>query len=66
MICFQGFETKKEAEDFKKKNGGFITTRVATKSGRKPLSLTDYMWAVVAGGLDAEKYPYCVQWRELK
>lgn len=63
MTQFKGFETKEQAEQFKKEHGGMITTRVLTPKGRKPLSYNEYMFAVNLGGLDSKKYPYCVQWR---
>lgn len=63
MTQFQGFKTKKEAEEFIKKNGGYLTFEERTP---KKKSLTgrgkEYMMAVKLGGLDPEKYPFCVQW----
>lgn len=64
MTSFKGFETKEAAKAFIKEHGGLLTTCVPTKSGRKPSSYSDYMLAVHLGGLDQEKYPYCVQWNE--
>lgn len=64
MTHFQGFKTKDEAKAFVKKHGGLLTTRELTPSGRKPTSYQDYMCAVIFGGLDENKYPYCVQWNE--
>ena len=32
------------------------------KDGRKSPTQRDYLFAVHLGGLDAEKYPYCLQW----
>ena len=64
MTGFKGFETKEEAQSFIRKNGGMLTTRVLTPSGRKPASIKDYYLAVWYGGLDADKYPYCVLWNE--
>lgn len=64
MTRFQGFTTKEEAKAFIKKNGGLLTTCVLTPSGRKPSTYKDYMLAVNFGGLNKEKYPYCVQWNE--
>lgn len=63
MTQFKGFETKEKAEQFIKKNGrGLLTTRVLTKTGRKPATYKDYYFAVYCGGLNEKKYPYCVQW----
>ena len=63
MINFQGFKTEAEAKAFQKQHGGLLT-KAHTSSGRKSSTYRDYMFAVKLGGLDAEKYPYCVQWRE--
>ena len=65
MTRFKGFETKEEAKAFIKKNGGMLTTRILTPSGRKPASYKDYRLSVIFGGLNEEKYPYCVQWNEV-
>ena len=64
MVNFQGFETLEQAKKFTKEHGGLLTTCVPTKSGRKPKTYKDYMLAVCFGGLNQEKYPYCVQWNE--
>ena len=64
MTRFQGFETKEQAQDFIKKNGGILTTRVYTPKGRLQHSYKEYTFAVLFGGLDEKKYPYCVQWNE--
>ena len=65
MTMFQGFVTKEEAKQFARKNGGGVyweertpKTQKLTERGR------DYMLAVNLGGLNKEKYPYCVQWNE--
>lgn len=63
MTGFKGFKTEAEAKAFKKEHGGMITTAY-TKTGRKSSTYNDYMFAVHLGGLDAEQYPYCVQWNE--
>ena len=63
MVAFHGFETKEQADKFKKEHGGLICTKY-TKTGRKSKTYTDYMFAVCFGGLDEKKYPYCVQWNE--
>lgn len=64
MVGFRGFATKEEAKAFQKEHGGLLTTRILTPSGRKPSTYRDYMFAVHLGGLNEEKYPYCVQWNE--
>lgn len=64
MTGFKGFETKEQAKAFQKEHGGILTTRIPTASGRQPASYRDYMFAVCCGGLNQEKYPYCVQWNE--
>ena len=64
MMQFKGFKTKEEAKDFAKHNGGMICWEERTPK-RKQLTERgkDYMFAVQLGGLDKQKYPYCVQWR---
>lgn len=62
MVQFKGFETKEEAKAFQKTHKGILTYDKRTKKG-KPIGVgVDYLYAVCLGGLDAEKYPYCVQW----
>lgn len=61
MTQFKGFETEEQAKKFKKEHGGMLCTKY-TKTGRKSASYEDYMFAVRLGGLDENKYPYCVQW----
>ena len=61
MTKFRGFETKEEALKYRKEHGGYLTYKY-TKSGRKSASYMDYMYAVHLGGLNEEKYPYCLQW----
>ncbi len=63
MIGFKGFKTEAEAKKFQREHGG-ILTKAFTSSGRKSSTYRDYMFAVKLGGLDADKYPFCVQWRE--
>ena len=61
MTLFRGFKTKEEALAFKKKHGGYLCY-MYNKNGRKSTTQRDYLFAVHMGGLDAEKYPYCLQW----
>lgn len=61
MTAFRGFKTKEEAVTFKKKHGGYLCYKY-NKNGRKSPTYRDYMFAVNLGGLDEEKYPYCLQW----
>ena len=63
MTGFKGFATEAEAKEFCKTHGGLLTKKY-TKSGRKSSTYTDYMYAVHLGGLNEDKYPYCVQWNE--
>ena len=66
MIHFKGFATKEEAETFKKTvRHGYLTYMEKTPK-RKLLTARGkaYMETVTYGGLDPEKYPYCVQWVE--
>ena len=53
MTLFKGFETKKEAQDYAKKNGGFVCHRTRDK-------YSDYEYCVHLGGLDDKKYPFAV------
>ena len=63
MTEFRGFETEKDARAFCRQHGGYITWEERTPKRRQ---LTErgrqYRMAVDFGGLNAEKYPYCVQW----
>ena len=61
MVKFIGFETKKEAMEYRKNHGGYLTYAY-TATGRKSHTYNDYMFAVHLGGLNQEKYPYCLQW----
>lgn len=65
MTQFKGFKTKEEALKFIKENGkGYLCWDKRTPKTNKPTGVgVDYGYAVHLGGLDAEKYPYCVQWR---
>ena len=61
MTGFRGFKTKEEAQAFKKEHGGYLCYKY-NKNGRKSPTYRDYMFAVKLGGLDEDKYPYCLQW----
>ena len=63
MTRFMGFKTKEEALAYQKENGGRLCWEERTPK-RKLLTSrgTDYMFAVILGGLDKETYPYCLQW----
>ena len=66
MTHFKGFGTMEEAKAFRKENGrGYICWEERTAK-RKNLTERgkDYIMAVNYGGLDKERYPYCVQWNE--
>lgn len=58
------FKTKKEAEAFQKKNGGYICWEERTPK-RKLLTSRgkDYMIVAGAMGVDAKTFPYMVQVR---
>lgn len=63
MTQFKGFETKEEALKFQKVHGGLLCYDKRTPKTNKPTGVgIDYGYAVHLGGLDAEKFPYCVQW----
>jgi hypothetical protein len=58
MTQFKGFETEEEAKKFSKVHGGVV----CGKESKQKYKREDWNLAVVCGGLDAEKYPWCVQW----
>ena len=64
MTRFQGFKTKEEAVKFQKQHGGLLTYDKRTKKGKVTGCGIDYGFAVHLGGLNPDKYPYCVQWNE--
>ena len=53
MTRFQVFETKEQAEECVKKDGGILCDK----------NDEDYDACVYLGGLDSKKYPYCVVWK---
>ena len=57
MTRYQGFATKEEALAYQKEHGGRLCH--AEKYSR---TKQDYLFAVHLGGLNQEKYPYCLQW----
>jgi len=59
MIKFLGFETEEEAVSYQKENGGLLSS----KYDNNPIS--EYIMAVDLGGLNSEKYPYCLTWVEI-
>ena len=65
MVACKGFATKEEALEFMKKRperSGRLSYDRRSKKG-KPIGVgIDYDFAVNAMNLNAEKYPYCVQW----
>lgn len=65
MTRFQGFKTKDEAVAFQKKHGGLLCYDKRTPKTNRPTGVgIDYGYAVHLGGLDPEKYPFCLQWNE--
>ena len=67
MTKFQGFATKEEARAFSRKHGGIVCWEERTPKTQKLTERgIDYMMAVQYGGLDRERYPYCVQWNEIQ
>lgn len=64
MTEFKGFKTEAEAKAFRKENGGGQIVTKYTKTGRKSSTHDYYMQAVIFGGLNEDKYPYCVLWNE--
>lgn len=65
MVRFKGFKTLEEAKQYKKEHGGYLCWEERTPK-RKQLTERgkDYMLSVTFGGLDKERYPYCLQWNE--
>lgn len=61
MVNFKGFSTKEKALEYQKKHGGMLCYKKSDieKRGKNP---QDYDLAVNLGGLNKDKYPYCVQW----
>lgn len=53
MTKFKGFETKKEAQKYAKKNGGVVYSKTKAQ-------FTPYWESVHLGGLNAEKFPFVV------
>lgn len=64
MTRFKGFETKEAAVKHQKEHGGMLCySGQPNANGRKcSVNKQDYEFAVHCGGLDREKYPYCLQW----
>lgn len=63
MTGFKGFETKEQAKAFQREHGGYVCWEERTpKRGQLTARGQEYLYAVHLGGLDKEKYPYCVQW----
>lgn len=66
MTRFQGFKTKEEALAYRKEHGGYLCWDKRSKRTGKPIGEgIDYAYAVNLGGLDAETYPYCLQWNNV-
>jgi len=63
LTHFQGFATKKEATDFQKERGGGLLCYADDGNGKSRYK-DDYNLAVTCGGLNREKFPFCVQWNE--
>ena len=62
MIAFKGFEKLEDAKKFKKENkkGMICGKESKTKSDRN-----HYSEIVLFGGLNEEKYPWCVKWNDV-
>lgn len=65
MVRFKGFKTLEDARQYKKEHGGYLCLEERTPK-RKQLTERgkDYMLSVTYGGLDKERYPYCLQLNE--
>lgn len=64
MTQFKGFKTKAEAQAFIKSQGYGCLSYLKSDTEKRSRYPEDYKCAVAFGGLDKEKYPYCVQWNE--
>lgn len=64
MTQFKGFATKAEAKAFIKKQGYGSLSYLKSATEKRGHYPDDYRCAVYFGGLDQDKYPYCVQWNE--
>lgn len=62
MTSFKGFKTKREAQEFIKKMGYGLLCYRKSDTEQRGRHEKDYNCAVAFGGLNSEKYPYCVQW----
>ena len=60
MTHYQGFKTKAEAQKFRKEHGG----RLCGKESKNKDDRSYWEMACLFGGMDAMKYPWCVQWNE--
>ena len=58
MTQFKGFETEKEAKEESKENGGMVCGKESKTKAKREY----YQMAVSFGGLNEDKYPWCVQW----
>lgn len=59
MTRFLGFETKEKALEYQKEHGGMLCHKQKYSRTKR-----DYEFAVHLGGLNEQKYPYCLQWSE--
>lgn len=63
MTQFKGFATREEAIAYRKEHGGYLCYDRRSKKTGRPIGVgIDYAFAVNLGGLDSDKYPYCLQW----
>lgn len=55
MWFWNGFETEQKAKDFQKERGGILCSKTRNR---------DYYKDCINFGLNNEKYPFAVVWRE--
>ncbi len=64
MVQFQGFKTKKEAQDFIEKKGGGMLCYEKSDIEPRGKNPQDYRNCVIYGALSRE-YKYVVQWNPM-
>ena len=66
MTKFQGFKTKEEAKAFQREHGGLLCWDKRSPRTGKPIAEgIEYDTIVHAGGLDPNKWPYALYWRNV-
>lgn len=64
MWYVQGFKTKEEAQEFRKKRGGLVLWEEYTPKLHKPTTrCKDWIIATRATGIDTKEFPFVVEYR---